>query len=407
MAGNEILSLLEYLEQERGIKREKLIEALERALVSAGRRSISFGKDFKVMINNTTGKIKAWVELDVVEQNPNEEQITLAEAIQIDPTAEIGGVISKVIPQKEFGRIAAQTAKQTMLQQLKIAEKARIHDDFKESLGQIISGTVRRYDANDVIVDFQKAEGCLSPKDRIPGDNLMIGDRVNVLLLDIDTIGPGPSLILSRTSKKFIRRLFEREIAEIGDGIVEIKGIARVPGARTKIAVMSNDHKVDPIGACIGIRGSRIRNITAELSGERIDIVKYDDDIYKYVKNAMQPAVPKEVEVDDANRVVNIIVGKDQIRLAIGKNWQNAKLCSQLIGMRVKILTSEEDRSFEEKIKDTVSSLAEKLGITSGTAEVLVNNGILTVEGVAAMTAEDVAGLDILEEDKKVISEKI
>ena len=405
MAGNEILSLLEYLEQERGIKRERLIEALEKALVSAGRKSVDYGKDFKVEVSTMTGKITAWVEFDVVPEKFNNEQLTLDEAKELDPEAKIGDVVKKIIPQGEFGRVAAQTAKQTMLQQLKIAEKAMVFDDFKERLGQIISGTVRRYDAGEIIVDFQRAEGILSSKDKIPGDKFMVGDRINVLLHDINTMGSGPSLILTRTSKKFIKRLFEREIAEIGDGIVEVKGIARVPGARTKIAVKSNDAKVDPIGACIGVRGSRIRNITAELSGERIDIVKYDEDMHKYVKNAMQPAVPKDVELDEKNNVVNIIVDKDQIRLAIGKNWQNAKLCSQLIGMRVKILTSEEEKTFEERIKETTANLAEKLGVANKTAELLVSNGILTAEGVEAMSTEDIAELDISEDDKKTISE--
>ena len=407
MASNEILSLLEYLEEERGIKREDLIDALEKALLSAGRRSISYGDNFEVEVNSTTGKIKAWVDYKVIDGISSTEEISLNEARKIDPNAKIGDTVTKIIPQEEFGRIAAQTAKQTMMQQLKKAEKARVYDDFKERLGQIISGTVRRYEGNEIIVDFQKAEGILGSKDKIPGDKFMMGDRVNVLLHDINTTGSGPSLILNRTSKKFIRRLFEREIAEIGDGIVEIKGIARVPGSRTKIAVKSNDAKVDPIGACIGIRGSRIRNITAEISGERIDIVKYDDDIYKYVKNAMQPAVPKDVEIDEEENVVNIIVDKDQIRLAIGKNWQNAKLCSQLVGRRVKILTSEEDKTFEERIKDTVNDLSSKLGITAETAGILVNNGILTVEGVAAMTKEDVSTLEISDDDKKIMLEKL
>lgn len=407
MAGNELLSLLEYIEQERGIGREKLIEALEKALVSAIRKSISYGKDFEVNVDSRTGKITAWVKLDVVAGKADNESINIADAKITDPNIKVGDELTKEIPQKEFGRIAAQTAKQTMLQQLRKAEKARVYDDFKDSLGQIISGTVRRYEAGDIVLDFQKAEGVLSQKDKIPTDKLMIGDRVNVLLQDINTAGSGPSLILSRTSKKFIRRLFEREIAEIGDGVVEVIGIARVPGARTKISVKSNDSKVDPIGACIGIRGSRIKNITSELSGERIDIVKYDDDIVKYVKNAMQPSVPKEVEVDEENETVNVIVGKDQIRLAIGKNWQNAKLCSQLIGMKIKILTAEEEKTFEERLKDAANLLSEKLSISLVSAEELVNSGILTLEGLAEMSTEDINELNISDDDKKIILDKL
>ena len=407
MAGNELLSLLEYIEQERGIGREKLIEALEKALVSAVRKSITYGRDFEVTVDGKTGTIKAKVDLEVVSGITDGEEINIDEAKTINPDVKVGDVITKEIPQQEFGRIAAQTAKQTMLQQLRKAEKERVYDDFKDRLGTIISGTVRRYEAGDIIFDFQRAEGVLALRDKIPADKLMIGDRVNVLLYDINTSGSGPSLILSRTNKKFIRRLFEREIAEIGDGVVEIMGIARVPGARTKIAVKSNDPKVDPIGACIGMRGSRIRNITSELSGERIDIVKFDDDMVKYVKNAMQPATPKDVEIDQDNHLVNVIVGKDQIRLAIGKNWQNAKLCSQLIGMRIKILTAEEDKTFEERIKDATALLAEKLEISSGAADLLVSSGILTLEGLAEMSKEYIADLDIPEEDKEKIYAKL
>ena len=407
MAGNEILSLLEYLEQERGIGRDKLIEALEKALISAGKRNFDYGKDIKVNVSKITGRITAWVELEVVDGRANNEQITLEDAIKIDPAAKVGELVSKEIPQAEFGRIAAQTAKQTMLQQLKKAEKAKVYEDFKDSIGQIISGKVTRYEAGDLIIDFQKAEGVLGHRDKIPGDKFMVGDRVNALLRDINSAGSGPSLILSRSNKKFIRRLFEREIAEISDGVVEIMGIARVPGLRTKVAVVSNDSKVDPIGACIGMRGSRIRNITTELSGERIDIVKYDEDFEKYVKNAMQPAVPKYVEVDEEEGIVNVIVDKDQIRLAIGKNWQNTKLCSQLIGMKIKILTSEEDKTFEEKLKETAVELAGQLGVSEESAEQLVKNGVLTVEGAAAMDEADVAELDIAEEDKEIIIEKL
>ncbi|MCF7791704.1 MAG: transcription termination factor NusA [Victivallales bacterium] len=407
MAGNEILSLLEYLEQERGIERDKLVEALEKALISAGRKSLNYGIDIEVKVSKNTGEIRAWVELEVVKEKPDNKQIIIEDAKLIKPDVKLGEIIIKKIPQKEFGRIAAQTAKQTMLQQLKKAEKSKIYDDYKDSIGQIISGKVRGFEDGNIIVDFQRVEGFLSVREKIPGDKFMIGDRINALLKEINTAGTGANLILSRTSKKFIRRLFEREIAEISDGIVEIKGVARIPGARTKIAVLSHDPKVDSIGACIGIRGSRIRNITSELSGERIDIVEYDNDIYKFVKNAMQPAVPKDIEIDEEESLAKVIVDKDQIRLAIGKNWQNTKLCSQLIGMKVKILTAEEDMSFAEKIKETISGLAEKLEIEEVTAEELVNNGILTVDGLTAMGKDDLEALKIPEEDKKKLLNKV
>ena len=399
MAVNELLSLLEYIEQERGISRSELIDAIEQSLVSAGKRSIGYGKNFEVNINKHTGRITAWVELDVVDGPTEGEQINIEEAQKISPDAVVGGTINKEVPHQEFGRIAAQTAKQTMMQQLRKTEKAKVYDEFKENVGNIVSGTVRSFESGGIIVDFQRAEGVLSSKDKIPTENYMNGDRLNALLIDINTNGNGPSLILSRTSRRFLQRLFEREVTEIGEGVVEIKGIARIPGVRSKIAVLSNDPKVDPIGACIGMRGSRVKNVTTELGGERIDIIRYDENIHNYVVNAMQPAVPKTVEVDEDKRMVNVHVDKDQIRLAIGKSWQNVKLCSQLLGMKVNIIsTEEENETFEMKLKQTVSSLAEKLGIEESVAKLLVNNGILTIEGLKETSEEDLLAMENIEE---------
>jgi N utilization substance protein A len=405
MAINELLSLLEYIEQERGISRVELIDAIEKSLVSAGRRSIAYGRDFKVEVNKHTGKIKAWVELDVVDGKTQGEKINIEEAKKISKDAAIGGTIIKEVPQEEFGRIAAQTAKQTLMQQLRKTEKAKVYDEFKDSIGQIISGTVRRFEAGSIIVDFHRAEGVLSGKDKIPTESFMNGDRINALLIDINSTGSGPSLILSRTNRKFLQRLFEREVTEIGDGTVEIKSIARVPGVRSKIAVLSNDPKVDPIGACIGMRGSRVKNITTELGGERIDIIRYDENLHNYVVNALQPAVPKSVEIDEKGGSVDVYVDQSQIRLAIGKNWQNAKLCAQLLGMKVNIIPAEdENAAFAEKLKQTVSSLAEKLGVDEKIAEVLVNNGILTVEGLKETSKDELLAIDgIDEKDVEVI----
>ena len=399
MAINELLSLLEYIEQERGISRVELIDAIEKSLVSAGKRSIAYGRDFMVEINKHTGRIKAWVEFDVVDGLTRGEGINIDEAKKISKDAIVGGTVTKEVPQEEFGRIAAQTAKQTLMQQLRKTEKAKVYDDFKDTIGQIISGTVRRFESGNIIVDFHRAEGILSGKDKIPTESYMNGDRINALLIDINATGSGPSLILSRTNRKFLRRLFEREVTEIGDSIVEIKSIARVPGVRSKIAVSSNDPKVDPIGACIGMRGSRVKNITTELGGERIDIIRYDENLGHYVTNAMQPAVPKSVEISEDQSSVDVYVDQTQIRLAIGKNWQNAKLCAQLLGMKVNIIPAEDENSvFEEKLKQTVTALASKLDIDEKIAESLVSNGILTVEGLKETSKEELLGIDNIDE---------
>ena len=399
MAVNELLSLLEYIEQERGINRDELIDAIENSLISAGKRSVDYGKNFGVNVDKNTGKITAWIEFDVVDGRTHGEQINIDEAKEISKDAVVGSTIIKNIPYKEFGRIAAQTAKQTMMQQLRKAEKAKVYDEYKDYIGKIVSGSVNRFESGNIIINFQRTEGVLSNKDKIPKENYMNGDRINALLYDINTGGSGPSLILTRSNRKFLQRLFEREVTEISDGVVEIKGIARDPGIRSKIAVLSNDPRVDPIGACIGLRGSRVKNITAELGGERIDIIRYDANIQNYVINAMQPATPKSVEVDEDRNTVNVYVDKDQIRLAIGKNWQNVRLCGQLLGMKVNIVSTEDsDSNFEAKLKQIVSALAEKLNIDASVAEILVNNGILTIEGLKESSREDLLAIDNIEE---------
>lgn len=399
MAANELLSLLEYVEQERGISRDELIEALEKSLSSAGKKSIGYGKDIRVNVNKDTGKITAWVDMVVSDGPTDGEKININEAKNISPDAKIDDIVSKEIPHQEFGRIAAQTAKQTMLQQLKKAEKSRVFEEFKNSIGQIISGIIRRFEGGNIILDFQKAEGIIEFKDKIPGDNFIVGERVNALLKEIDTSGSGPSLKLTRTSRNFLKKLFEREVSEIADNIVEIKGIARDPGARAKVAVISKDKRVDPIGACIGVRGSRVKNITTELGGERIDIIRFDEDINQYVTNALQPAVPKRVEIDQANGVINAYVEKEQIKLAIGKNWQNARLAGQLLSMKINILPEEEDSAFGKKLNEIIKSLAETLSIPEETAKLLANKGILSIEGLKTVDKNDLLAIEGLTEE--------
>ncbi|MEI6056101.1 MAG: transcription termination factor NusA [Lentisphaerota bacterium] len=400
MAANELLSLLEYVEQERGISRDELIEALEKSLASAGRKSIEYGKEIRVKVNRHTGLINAYVDFVVSEKPTQGEYMNIEEALKISPDVKVGDIVSKDIPKSDFGRIAAQTARQTMLQHLKKAEKARVYEDFKDRLDHIVSGVVRRFEAGNVILDFQKAEGVISIQDKIPGDNFIMGERVNALLAEINTTGSGPSLILTRTSKNFLKRLFEREVSEIADGTVEIKGVARDPGSRAKVSVISHNQRVDPIGACIGLRGSRVKNITAELGGERIDIVRYDADITKYIANSLQPAVPARVEYDEEHKTANTYVDKEQIKLAIGKNWQNARLVGQLIGIRVNILPLEEAQTvFEKQLNEAVKSLAEALSIKEDTAKVLASNGFITIEGLKAADKNELLALDGLTEE--------
>ncbi|MFA6294627.1 MAG: transcription termination factor NusA, partial [Victivallales bacterium] len=271
---SELLATLDYIEQERGISREVLIDTIEKAILSASKKSIHPANDVEVKIDRASGLIKAWAKLEVVDGSPTCDQILIAVAKERYPNAKLGDIVKWEVTPKNFGRIAAQYAKNTIMNQLRKAEKEIVLDEFKDRVGQIVSGVVRRFEAGNIIVDMQKAEGVLTPKEKIPGESYMQGDRINALLKKIDPSGAGPSLILSRVSDELIRRLFEREVSEIHDGIVQIKGIAREAGSRTKIAVFSSDAHVDPIGACVGMRGMRVKNITAELGGEKIDIIR-------------------------------------------------------------------------------------------------------------------------------------
>jgi N utilization substance protein A len=390
---NELIALFEYIEQERGIDRDTMVAVLEEALVSAARKSVDQPADeLDVKFEKDTGEYKVFAKLRVVDSDsetcPN--CITLEKALTREPDAAVGDLIDWEMTPSNFGRIAAQAAKQALMQKIRKAEKEVVLDEFKEMENQIVNGVVRRYEAGNVIVDMGKAEGVLSFKDRIPGENYMPGDRINALLIKIDQMGSGPSLVLSRTNKKFVVRLFEREVSEIHDGIVEIKGIAREPGSRTKIAVASNDDHVDAIGACVGMRGSRVKSITTELGGEKIDIVEYSDDLYKYVANALQPAKLATIEIQEELKNINIKVDKEQLSLAIGKRGQNVRLTSKLLGYKVNISKIEDEHpSFEEEVKQIVDTLSESLHLPAELIEKLVKNGFTSIEGIREADPND------------------
>ncbi len=392
---NELLTILEYIEQERGIKREVMTKALENALLSASKKSIHPATDLVVKVDAKTGEIRAWAKLEIVEANPNNDQLLLADALTKMPDAKIGDLVDWEVTPKNFGRIAAQTARQTIMQQLRKAEKDTVRDEFADKIGTILNGIVRRYDNGNTIIDFQKAEGVLSAKDKIFGESYMPGDRINALLLKVDTLVSGPSLIVSRTHPDFVVRLFEREVSEIKDGVVQIMGIAREAGSRSKIAVKSNDPRVDPVGACVGMRGIRVKNITTELGGERVDIIPYDEDIRQYAMNALQPAKVLGVDSKPERRELTVKVSPDQSRLAFGKKAQNVRLSSKLLGwnMNIVIVDPNKTESIEEKLKQAAENLSSTLGIAHDTARKLVKNGFVSVEGVEA-GRETIASLD-------------
>jgi len=394
---HEILALLEYIERERGLKREVLISALESAILSASRKSIAPASEVEVKIDTHTGDIKAWATLTVVEGEPeNPDQISLKTALPRNPGAKVGDVIRWEMPPENFGRIAAQTGKQTILQALRRAEKETVCAEFSDRVGQIINGVVRRFEAGAIIIDFQKAEGILAAKDKIHGEQYMVGDRINALLVKVDPLNPGPSLIVSRTSPQLVERLFEREVTEIHDGVVRIMGIAREPGSRSKIAVTSSDPRVDPVGACVGMRGTRVRNITNELSGERIDIIPYSEDICQYAVNALQPATVQSVEAKQESKELIVHVTEEQSKLAFGKKAQNVRLCSKLLGWNINIRTED---TFADKLAAKIDELATELGVSNATAATLAQNGYLSLEGLKLAGKEQILEIEGIDEE--------
>ena len=398
---SELLATLEYIEQERGISKEQLVDAVEKAILTASRKSIHPASNLAVKLDRQTGEIRAWAKLEVVDTFPNNDQITIEKAKEKYPDVQLGDEVEWEVTPKNFGRIAAQTARQAILQQLRKAEKAIVKEEYDEKVGEIVNGTVKRIEAGAIIVDLQKSEGIIAAKDKVPGEQYMVGERINALLVKVDTLVSGPSLILSRSNPGFVKKLFEREVSEIHDVVVEIAGIAREAGMRTKIAVRSNDPRIDPVGACVGMRGMRVRNITSELGNERVDIIRYEDDIKVYAANALHPAKLESISVDENRRMLTIRVNSENSRLAFGKKAQNVRLAQKLIGWNINFVTDDaaKEDSFEEKKTQYISQLSSELSISPEKAEILVNNGYLTVEGLKSAGISDIAAIKGMDEE--------
>ena len=398
---NELLNILEYIEQERGINRDQLVGALEAAILSASKKSIHPANDITVKIDPRTGDIRAWAKLEVVDQFPNSDQLTIARAQERYPDVKVGDVIDWEVTPRNFGRIAAQSAKQAIKQQLNKAEKDIVCAEFNNRIGRLISGTVSQFDSGSLIISFGKAQGILSSKEKIPGEQYMPGENIHAVLLKIDTETSGPSLIVSRSHPDFVRALFEREVTEIHDGTVEIMGISREVGSRSKVAVRSHDSRIDPVGACVGVRGNRVKEITKELGNERIDIVPWSEDIKQYAANALQPATIQTVKVNDSKHELVVHVTPEQSKLAFGKRAQNVRLSSKLIGWNINIQIDENNKAFtlEDKIQQAVKSLVAESGVDQITAEVLISNGYLSANDLLEADMNELLNLPGIDAD--------
>lgn len=394
------------MERERGIDRETMIKVIEGALLQAARRGVSPAKDLRIELDRKTCDIKAIARVQVVERvrEPHDE-ISVSEAQRIKSDAKLGDFVDTEVKLRNFGRIAAQTAKQAILNRLRQAERDKVFDEFKGRIGDIVSGTVRRFERSDVVLGLDGfAEAILPSKERVPTEEYQVGDKIRALILDVVSDANGTRIILTRSHPDFIRRLFELEVSEIGDKTVEMRGIAREPGYRSKIAVVSNDEKVDPVGACVGMRGIRVKNIVRELSGEKIDIVRWNEDIKVFVSNALSPAKLMRVTADEATHSITVVVASDQLSLAIGKKGQNARLTAKLTGWKIDIQKDESAIGFEEKVANAISALAAIEGIGAARAEKLVHSGFLTVEGIMAAELEDLLAIEgFTEEDATAV----
>ena len=388
---SEILSVLEYMEKEKGIPRADMIATIVNALKTAALKGVNSGQELKIEINPKNGQLHAWSLLKVVDSigNPRTE-IHIEKAQAVRPGALLGEMVEREINPAELGRIAAQTARQAVMQRLRQFEKDRIYDDFKDQVGNIVTGTVRRRERNDLFVDLGKAEAVMPGKEQVPGEEYAPGERIRCILLDIESTPRGPEIILSRASPKFVRRLFELEVTEVADGTVKIEAFAREPGYRTKIAVTSTDSKVDPVGACVGARGARVKTIVRELGGEKIDIIKYYADPREMIIEAFKPAVPREITLDDKNHRILLKVATDDLAVAIGRKGQNARLTSRLIGWRLDIEEFKAVGSDPEG--DAKRKLAAALGVGEDVAVRLVKAGFVSLDLFEGVEADDLVG---------------
>src|SRR5215469_8316120 len=405
----DFLAVLEFWEREKGINRDTLVGAVQEALLSAAKKAVGPARELRVAIDQKNGDIKAFAKLIVSEKViSNHDQISVFDARRIKADAQVGEELEVEVTPVGFGRIAAQYAKQALLMQIRRAEKQLIFSEFKDRVGDIISGTVRRFERSDVLVDLGKYEALLPNRERVPTEEYQIGERIRCYVKAVEQGPHGPEIILSRADPRFVIKLFQLEVSEINDNTIEVKGIAREPGFRTKLAVWTRDEKVDPVGACVGLRGQRVKNIVRELNNEKVDIIRWSPNVRNFITNALAPAKLKAFEINDTNKRVKIIVSEDQLSLAIGKRGQNARLTSKLTGWQVDIEAEHVvTKGYEEKVAEAVELLVAIPGITREQAEVLVNNGLRRLEELLQVEESDLAGIPEIGDQAAAIMEAV
>ena len=401
LARFELLQVADAVAREKGIDRDLVLEAMEQAITHAGKRKYGQEHDIRTEIDRKTGEIRLMRFLEVADPITNEAtQIDVKTAQERNPAAEVGDFLADPLPPIDFGRIAAQTAKQVIVQKVREAERARQYEEYKDRVGEIASGLVKRSEYGGLTVDLGRAEAVVRREDLLPHEKYRNGDRVRGYIYDVRREPRGPQIFMSRTHPQFMAKLFAQEVPEIYDGIIEIKAVARDPGSRAKIAVISRDSGIDPVGACVGMRGSRVQAVVSELQGERIDIIQWSGNPATFIVNALAPAEVSKVVLDEDSRRVEAVVPDDQLSLAIGRRGQNVRLASQLTGWSVDILTeAEESERRQEEFRSRSRMFIEALDVDEVIAHLLVTEGFSTVEDVAFVSISDLASVESFDEE--------
>ncbi|MCP5366317.1 MAG: transcription termination/antitermination protein NusA [Hyphomicrobiales bacterium] len=396
----ELLQVADVVARDKGIDREEVFEAMEQAIQKAGRSKYGHEHDIRAVIDRTSGEISLARYLEVVDEVENEAtQLTVPAARRRKADAEVGEFLVDPLPPIDFGRIAAQTAKQVIVQKVREAERHRQFQEYKDRTGEIVNGLVKRIEFGNVVVDLGRGEALLRRDECIPREHFSNGDRVRAYIMDVREEPRGPQIFLSRSHPQFMAKLFAQEVPEIYDGIIEIMAVARDPGSRAKIAVLSHDSSIDPVGPCIGMRGSRVQAVVGELQGEKIDIIQWSSDIATFVVNALAPAEVAKVIVDDEARKIEVVVPDEQLSLAIGRRGQNVRLASQLSGWDIDIMTeAEESEKRQEEFRSRSQMFIDALDVDDVIAHLLVTEGFTSIEEVAFVPVDDLVQIEGFDE---------
>lgn len=397
----EILQIVDAVAREKGIQRESVIQAMENAIQIAGRRKYGHEHEIRAEIDRKTGEVRLFRELEVVEKVGDYlTQISLKDAKERDPSIELGGKVLEPLPPIDLGRVAAQTAKQVIVQRVREAEREKQYEDFKDRKSEIANGVVKRIEYGNIIVDFAGVEALMPRDGQIRGEQPRVNDRIRAYIEDVRREAKGPQIFLSRTHPQFMAKLFAQEVPEVYDGIIEIKAVARDPGSRAKIAVLSKDSNIDPVGSCVGVRGARVQAVITELQGEKIDIIEWSADPATFVVNALSPAEVAKVVIDEDRKRIEVVVPDAQLSLAIGRRGQNVRLASQLVGWNIDVLSEDDESKRRVEEFHSVSKLfMDALNVEEVIAQLLTTEGFTSVEEVAYVPIDELSSIEGFDED--------